>query len=558
MKLSRKDYEFVNPLICHIQPKHIDLDRVLIGLYTLLKYNGRRPAPRTGRQEVDVDYLTRRLIELNGDTLQGFRTHQGIVEDWVYSDLVDMVFRGHPDKERVASPRPLHLDAYKLRNPRYSKDYRAPEHIFSMIRAADPGLVERLASFLGKGMQAGSQDTYDGVTPLDLDTLMIVRMVADPSLQEKRSSEGNLLESPLCHGQAKLLCSDVRRLLAYEDVVPRPVLIGYLRSAFGLHLGLYLLRLFNQLAGWVADKTAHPTCLNCPVDPDQSDAPFAVCPYAFQCPTSASPYRQLELIVDMGEDYGSHMAQLSRENCAGNYSRINDYIQAVLTVNQLFQFVRSAAGQRHLGSRPETVSGVLQILNMTSDGMEHYFAERIDNILPESELAGEREEVRAVKGMQDLSFRETFVELVALERTRYYRKYLTEQLDSVLMKNRDTGLLRQGKGRSNERRWHMGSRLLEMFVQIAVLEPAGRGASTGFRSRPILVDEFIQWLRARYGLVLAPNWPDATIQDYNAFNGNLKNLKTRLREIGFYTDLSDAYNAQVIRPRYSIESEAAR
>ena len=427
-----------------------------------------------------------------------------------------------------------------------------------MIRAADPGLVERLASFLGKGMDAGSQDTYDGVTPLDLDTLMIVRMVDDPHLQEKRSSEGNLPEPPLCYGQARLLCSDVRRLLAYEDVVPRPVLIDYLRSAFGLHLGLYLMRLFNQLAGWVADKAANPACLNCPVDPDQSGTPFAVCPYAFQCPESGSPYRQPELVVDMGEDYSSHMAQLSRENCARNYGRINDYIHAVLTVNQLFQFAGSAAGQRHLGSRPDTVPGVLQVLHTPSQGMEYYFAERIDNILPESELEGERDEIRAVRRMQGLSFLETFVELVALERTRYYRKYLTEQLDSVLMKNRDTGLLRQGKGKRNERRWHMGGRLLEMLVQIAVLEPVGHGAGTGFRSRPILVNEFVQWLRDRYGLVLAPNWPDATIQDYDAFNGNLRHLKTRLREIGFYTDLSDAYNAQVIRPRYTIETEAAR
>jgi len=146
MKLNRKDYEFNNPRICHIMPKHIDLDRVLIGLYMLLKYDGRRPVFRTGRIEVDVDYLTTHLIEQHGDTLPGFQTYRDIVSDWIHSDLVDMVFRGHPDKERVASPRPLHLNAYKLRNPRYSKDYRAPEHLYSMIRAGDPGLVGRLAA----------------------------------------------------------------------------------------------------------------------------------------------------------------------------------------------------------------------------------------------------------------------------------------------------------------------------------------------------------------------------------------------------------------------------
>ncbi len=73
---------------------------------------------------------------------------------------------------------------------------------------------------------------------------------------------------------------------------------------------------------------------------------------------------------------------------------------------------------------------------------------------------------RTIKGMEkclhDISkamhyrvqVSEVFVELVALERTRYYRRYLVDQLDSVLMKNTETSLLRQGKGRQNERRWH--------------------------------------------------------------------------------------------------------
>jgi len=556
MKLNRKDYEFNNPRICHIMPKHIDLDRVMIGLYMLLKYDGRRPVSRVGRIEVDVDYLVDQLIQQHGDTLRGFRVHRDVVEDWIHGDLVDLVYRGHPDKERLASPRPLHLNAYKLRNPRYSKDYRGPEHLYSMIRAGDPGLVGRLASYLGQGMDPASQDTYDGVTPLDLNTMMIVRMVDNPHLQERPSSEGGRPEDPLCLGQARLLCSDLRRLLAYENIIPRLVLIDYLRIAFGLHLGLYLLRLFNQLSGWVADKAAHPACLNCPVEPEQSRDPFQTCPFAFQSHEYDGVYRQGELVIDMGEDYTSHMAVLSRENCARHYGRINDYVHAVFTVNQLFQFAESYAGQRHLPRRPETVADVLGILAAPPEGMEYYFGERIDNILPVGEMEDEREEVLAIRNMQSLSPLETFVELVALERTRYYRKYLTEQCDSVLMKNQDTGLLRQGKGARNERRWHLGSRLLEMLVQVAVLEAVGHGAETGFRSRPILVEDFVTWLRSRYGLVLAPQWPNATIQDYEAFNQNLRFLKDRLREIGFYTDLSDAYNAQVIRPRYTMEYEA--
>ena len=556
MKLTRKDYEFNNSRICHITPKHIDLDRVMVGLYMLLKYDGRRPVSKVGRREVDVDYLVEQLVQQHGDTLKGFHDFREVVEDWIHSDLVDLVFRGHPDKERLASPRPLHLNAYKLRNPRYSQDYRGPEHLYSMIRAGEPELVRRLASYLGQGMDPTSQDMYDGVTPLDLNTLMIVRMVDNPHLQENPSSVGSKPEPPLCLGQARLLCSDLRRLLAYENVIPRLVLIDYLRTTFGLHLGLYLLRLFNQLSGWVADRAAHPACLNCPVEPDQASHPFSVCPFAFQNQENTGIYRQSELVVDMGEDYTSHMAVLSRSNCARHYGHINDYIQSVFTVNQLFQFAESYVGQRHLRRHPETVADVLEILASPPEGMEYYFGERIDNILPPGDIEDERDEVLAIRNMRSLSPLEVFVELVAHERTRYYRKYLTAQLDSVLMKNQEAGLLHQGKGRRNERRWHLGSRLLEMLVQIAVLEPVGHGVDTGFRSRPILIEDFVQWLRVRYGLVLAPQWPDATVKDYSAFNANLRFLKDRLREIGFYNDLSDAYNAQVIRPRYTMEYEA--
>ena len=166
----------------------------------------------------------------------------------------------------------------------------------------------------------------------------------------------------------------------------------------------------------------------------------------------------------------------------------------------------------------------------------------------------ERAEVRSIYEMNELPVWETFVELVALERTYNYRRELTRQLDAVFMKNQETCLLRQGKGKSNRRRWYLGSQLLEFLVQIAVLQPEGSGGGLHFISRPILIDDFVGWMRSRYGLVIMPDWVEATIEDNKAFNNNLNNLKRRLREIGFYNDLSDAYNTQTIQPRYPIGS----
>jgi len=553
MKIERRDYEFNNPQICHIQPKNIELDRVLINLYMLLKYNGQRPVARAGRRDVDLKFIMEQLLTQHPDKLQGFADYPEVVQDWIHSDLLDLVFRGNSDKEKIASPLPLHLNAYKLRNPQQAKDYRGAEHLFSMMQAADPGLIIRLKDFLGQGMDpTGGYDKYDGETHLDLDTLMIVHMVDNPVFKENPSSVHDNLESPLCLGQARLLCDDLRRLLVYEKYVPRSVMIGYLRTAIGFHLGLYLLRLFHQLNGWVQDKNAHPDCLNCPVIPSHPK-PFSACPYAFQNPVAGDHASLPEIIVDMGDDHTSHMAQIAMDNCATVYDSMNDYIHSVFLVNQLLQYTKSSVYQKKYSiAQPQTVAEVLRLLNSPVDGMSEYFGQRIDSILPTGADA-ERPEVRSIHEMKDLPLWDTFVELISLERTTNYRRELTRQLDSVFMKNQDTCLLRQGKGNSNRRRWYLGSRLLEFLVQIAVLQPEGTGAGVHFTSRSILIDDFTIWLRERYGLVILPNKSDASIEDNKSFNQNLNNLKRRLREIGFYTDLSDAYNTQTIRPRYPID-----
>jgi hypothetical protein len=552
MKIERRDYEFNNPRICHIQPKQIELDRVLINLYMLLKYNGQRPVAKSGRIEVDLKYIMAQLLSQHPDKLLGFADNPEIVADWIHSDLLDLVFRDIPGKEKVAAPLPLHLNAYKLRNPAKAKDYRGAEHLYSMMQAADPGLVSRLKDFLGQGMDpTGGYDKYDGETPLDLDTLMIVHMVDNPVLKESPSSVREMLEPPLCLGQAKLLCDDLRRLLVYEKYVPRSVMIGYLRTAIGLHLGLYLLRLFRQLTGWVQDRSAHPVCRNCPVTPGNPH-PFEACPYAFQNPAAEKQAAVSEIIVDMGDDPTSHMAEIAMKNCASIYDTMNDYAHAVFVVNQLFQYTRSSSYQKRFQSaQPQTVSEVLHLLVDPLPGMAEYFYQRVDSILPDG-MNEERPEVRSIYEMKDLPPWETFVELIALERTYNYRRELTRQLDAVFMKNLETCLLRQGKGKTNRRRWYLGSRLLEFLVQIAVLQPEGNGGAVHFVSRPILIDDFVGWMRERYGLVIMPAWPEATIEDNKAFNLNLNQLKHRLREIGFYTDLSDAYNTQTIRPRYLI------
>ena len=80
-------------------------------------------------------------------------------------------------------------------------------------------------------------------------------------------------------------------------------------------------------------------------------------------------------------------------------------------------------------------------------------------------------------------------------------------------------------------------------------------AEDGFRTRSVRVDDFIEWLRRRYGIYISrlPVGHEPSIVDLEALRLNVQAFRDRLREIGFYTDLSDAYVSQVVRPRYHFE-----
>ena len=89
------------------------------------------------------------------------------------------------------------------------------------------------------------------------------------------------------------------------------------------------------------------------------------------------------------------------------------------------------------------------------------------------------------------------------------------------------------------------------MVQILVLNPDGNGQ---YESRSLSIDELAEKIRQRYGLIINgvndPRFAEADVETHAAFNENMEALKNKLRQIGFYTDMSDACLLQKIRPRY--------
>jgi len=539
MKLKKQDQEFRNPKLFYPDPKAIDLDRVLVNLFLLLRCNGTRPVSR-GRAKASVEKVEHHVQQLAMlDGVTGFSEYPEIAKAWLETDIFDLVNRG-TSREAVSSLRPLHLDSHKIRVAKHCRDYNVADTIYAFLEFGERETLTQLRAYLDQGRDARTS-RFDGKSILDLETLTVLKLVEDlPDLFPSQEKVAPF--PPTCVGQTRILCDDVQRLLAYRDRVPRPVMIEYLKTVFGLHVATYTLRLSRQLSGWISDKQAHDTCRECPVQGDHN-IPFEKCPY------------QLSFTVDMSGDYRSRMAQLAQESLASTYGRLVELTKSLFTMNQLLRYSRE---ERHLGVE-ESPWEVLSLLRNQPADFQADFRARLKQIRSENEANDEElpPEIAAVFDLGLPAF-DTFIELVTHVRQKHHLDYLTEMMDKLFQKNSDYGCMVQGKSRSNPRRWALGGRLLEVLVQIGVLRWKEKGGRKLFHSEPILIDDFVNWIEARYGFVIGGSATGmgrvpVTMDEHQAFRQNVRALKDRLREIGFYDDLSDAYVAQTIRPRYPID-----
>ena len=164
-------------------------------------------------------------------------------------------------------------------------------------------------------------------------------------------------------------------------------------------------------------------------------------------------------------------------------------------------------------------------------------------------------EIQAILDMKLPDF-ETYIEIIVGLQSPGRRRNIVTSLDSMLLKNQKGALLAQPRVRKSNRRFVVDSRLLEVLLQVAVLR---EGGDRGFHTTEMRIEEVLEFFKSRYGIYidrLPPNdgFGEPSITDREALRENLDAFKTRLREVGFFRDLSDAYVTQTVKPRYSIAS----
>lgn len=551
MSIKSKDREFGLARLSYVDFKHLEMDRVLTMLFPRLKYDGYASRREPRKTDLTVSEFQHEFIE-HPEWFDGFAEHPEVVTCWIETELMDLVNRGKPS-QAVAAPRPLHGNTYKFRNSRHARDYGAAEHIYWLLYHARHGRGQAARDALRRFFFPGVDlltDRHDPSSVVDVETQALLRLDEQVTADMRDSREPERY-APLCVGQADILADDTLRLLAYEAHVPRSVLVEYLKTLFAFHLGLYHLRLFKLLPVLVARRGGDSICetRNCPVTP-AALAAHGQCPY------------RTYFLVDFNSATDTPIAELARRSAESHYRRITGYVRAHYLTRKLDEFARYLSTR--VGKLPVPAAGyfsvaeLLQLLEPPFSGeRESYFKMRLAGLLEDTggDLEELDPEIRRITEM-NLPDLETFIEVLMALRGPFHRRYITEFLDSVL-KRGSAGMMHQSK--SSARRFAMGSLLLEVLLQIAVLD---YDRST-FRTRELRIDELINFLRERYGIVVdslppGDGFGEPTIDDRRALRTNFDAFKSRLRELGFFQDLSDAYVTQTITARYSINQSSSR
>jgi len=542
MAIEKKHFAFHEDRISYLPEQDISAELALVSFLMLLKNDGRSyvsdlKQDKTPKELVDV-------ILSSPDRFEGFGDDNNpkILQDWLADEYLDVRRIKKPKEgephERIISAHPLHLITTRLRARDFSTFAKGTGKFLYSALKDEPQLTSDLLKFFKEGYNEIENKLEDDT--LDVDTALLVSVLQDAKDGTPDFRESVEYYPPFCVGQSQLLADDLRKLIRYHfgSNMPRRELLKYMVTIIRFHLYLYTLRVFrevNQL--WETKKY----CANsCKVDPSKN------------CPFESCTGGKLNLFVDFGEDHRSNSAQLAMDAVQNDYQELHRYIKNQYRLKKLMEFaddLRRTHPKYEKKGNETPWDDLVLLLNKEKDLAQAFFSGRRQILI--SEYEDDEEIIEILK--LPLSEFDRYVEIVFyLTAQRTHIRKFREMMDSISGKNQEYGILRTTGGRKATRRYAMGSVLLEVLAQLAVVHVDPK---KGYHTHNIGILEFIEFLKNRYG-ILIDTLSDVDKQKHiwiqAALSENYLALRNRLRMIGFYTDLSDASNVQEIVPRFRI------
>lgn len=538
MALDRKQKAFRYFPVMPIDANNINFEQAIVRLLSLLHTKGKVIA-KTSKNTLYPENLVEILKE-DSKTFEGIddAIRERLMQNWISSDFATTVIegKGRKGKTRISNLKPLHLSTIKLLDPRIrSQDRDASVFLYNVFKGTDVASdKDFLMAYLLDGAKRFGE--YDLVVDeskfdeLDIETQFLLRLLENFKI-DKPSTRSNMVQDYqfICEAHKNQILFDTLKLLAYKESVPRRELFSYLTIILNFHTALFAMKTFSQIISLVENKKIR--CSSCKTIRTEKDFDkLGNCNF------------QPKIFVDLTLGQDATCDRLSKQSLEQNYNEMYRYFRAHYKLVKLSEFAKTQ------GNSTPTLEQLIDCsYNLHTDGFFNY---KIADILNDEDLKDDPD-IQAILRL-NIPALDKYVEILRNDKSNW-KNLITRHkklMSGLCNMNKDEGFLQGGRGK--KRKYVLGNLLLEVLVQLAVVS-ADR---YGFKTQPITIVSFVEWLKNRYGIYIK-EWPGGSDSPEiaKALNNNCEALKNILRQLGFYTDLSDASNSQVIKPRFKIESK---
>lgn len=564
--LSRSQKLFRMDSVYPLDANNLIVDEAISRLFIYLRTSGRQIV-RTDKSIYIDDTedaespkaIVRVALENNGGKLSGINDDErkALVTAWVESNFALMSRRGKSGKGeyRVSGLRPLHFSVIKLFNPQVKRQDRYLSDFFYNAIKDDPELATNPDSlfkqFFGLGVQAHGDNDYRideaniaklaAEKHLDIELLFLLRLLepfpADTFSSRPQDQVPSF--SFLCPEQIDLMRQDLKLLFLYKNHIPRRELINYMTTLMAFHAALYFFQTV-RITNYIVRTGRLPAARGKAPQPGE--------------PRTNAPF-DLDFFCDLTAGHDPIVDDLAKSRFTTHFKEIEQYFKSAYFMRKLEDFSGSYLTPEQKKERGRAYVELLLKGFRNHPDRDGYFARDIQAVRENGydeeteQYNPEVEWIIDICNKRGLDKLQTFVEILYHFQYGTLREQHRKLLAGLCGADLDRGFM-AGRGRAR-RKYVLGNELLEVLIQLAVLDKRIDGT---WQSRPIPIQDFVDWMRGRYGLLvdsLGPGQKDEE-QTNRALATNLLALKTRLRQLGFFTDLSDASNSQVIVPRFQI------
>jgi len=552
------------PTVLTIVLAELNIDTFLPALFFKVMSGGKLRT-KSKNDETAINMYIDKLAQ--HQSLEGFQTVDGrrVLEKFVRATLIttSSVGRAKRGGEQITAITPYSLLSYKPGFPAASARHRGVDtFIYHALRdhlragatiiEAQADLTKQFIRFFGKGIAfdrtpGSTEARYDGQTDLDTLTRMSLAFI-DGFNAASFGRENDPNKPSPCPRLAKQLAQDVLLFLnTYSERMPSQALTYYFQALIGFEMYTYSLRLANAVNQLVHDPTALPSAMK--ITTERSE-----------------PLLYLDFVGRTG-----HLSQQMAAECVRrDVETFQQFFRSMLQlrwldrqVTQLRKGARTRIRVEQLLQHPPSGAEYLQIMLQMRDDEQLRFsfeaaAQNAITSIREATLPEQNDDTIEEQQWLDeiIASAETDIDQLVLlleegQRQNTLNNYMGWIVGAGSM-GKPYGLISGVSRRRRSWRYAPGNDLLSLFVQLATAHAIPHDQrGTDAPPSKIRLLEFLAFLEQRYGIIIDRPPPGITGAEYSAAaRENLRAMLARLRQMGIFTDLSDDFTVQHLRPPY--------